>query len=163
MNELLKSNWFLSLPKSFQDLVSISIDLYEKEKLNKRNYNDYSFVVFPMAKAYEGILKQFFLDMGFITMATYESKRFRIGKALNPDIRDHQKDEYWLFDDLERIVGTAIARQLWDTWLHCRNRVFHYFPKNTEMLSLSDARGCITDLSNSIELLVEYQKNFKKN
>ena len=47
---------------------------------------DYSYLVFPFAKAYEGFLKQLFLDLRFISQKEYNSDHFRIGKALNPSL-----------------------------------------------------------------------------
>ena len=39
---------------------------------------DYSYLVFPFAKMYEGFLKQLFLDVGFISERDYYSNHFRI-------------------------------------------------------------------------------------
>jgi hypothetical protein len=98
---------------------------------------DYSFIIFPIAKAYEDFLKQYLFDLGLISQKTYEGKRFRLGRALNPDIRDNQRDEFWLFDDVSSMCGEELSRSLWETWLECRNRVFHYFPAKNVKLSLT--------------------------
>jgi len=50
------------------------------------NISDYSYLVFPFAKSYEGFLKKLFLDLGFISQQVYESDHFRIGRALNPHL-----------------------------------------------------------------------------
>ena len=51
---------------------------------DKSEISDYSFVVFPFAKAYEGFLKRFFLDAGYIKEEEYFSDEIRIGRILNP-------------------------------------------------------------------------------
>jgi len=130
--------WYKYLDKCQQELVSVSLSL-----ANKRNelsgLNDSSFIVFPMAKAYEGFLKKVFFDMQLINRETYESRRFRIGRALNPDVNSSQRDDDWLYDNVELKFGTKLARQLWDTWLICRNRVFHYFSNCEQFLDFDEA------------------------
>ena len=37
----------------------------------KYNFDDYAFMVFPYAKAFEGFLKQLFKDIGFLTQEDY--------------------------------------------------------------------------------------------
>ena len=47
---------------------------------------DYSYLVFPFAKLYEGFLKQLFLDLGVISEKEYNSEHYRIGKSLSPNL-----------------------------------------------------------------------------
>jgi len=57
------------------------------------NISDYSFLVFPFAKAYEGFLKRFFLDMKLISKDEYYSDDIRIGRILNPNyIKEKSKE-----------------------------------------------------------------------
>ena len=49
-------------------------------------FKDFSFVIFPFAKVYEGFLKKFFYKIGAINQHQYESERWRVGKALNPSL-----------------------------------------------------------------------------
>lgn len=94
-----------------------------------KKFGDYSFIVFPAAKAYEGFLKKLFLDMGFITEEDYSGKHFRIGKALNPDLEDKYKNEGWVYSKLEEFCqGKKLPDTLWNTWKQCRNLLFHWFP-----------------------------------
>ena len=51
-----------------------------------REPSDYSYLVFPYAKLYEGFLKQLFLDLGIIDERNFISDHFRIGKALSPNL-----------------------------------------------------------------------------
>ncbi len=67
-------------------------------------FHDYSFVVFPAAKAYEGFLKKMFLDLGFITNEDYLGKRFRIGKALNPFLEERLRDRESVYDQNCKIL-----------------------------------------------------------
>lgn len=135
--------WFSNLAPSQQKLVELTYFLYEREAKNHSEQTklyDYSFVIFPLAKAYEGFLKQYLYDLQLIDQRTFEGKRFRIGRALNPDIRQSQRDEYWIYDDIELMCGKQVAHVLWQTWLQCRNRVVHFFPKDEHKITLHQAK-----------------------
>ena len=132
------SPWYEYLDECQKELVNVSFSLTNK-KNELVGLKDYSFIVFPMAKAYEGFLKKLFLDLQLISKETYEGHRFRIGRALNPDIRSYQRDDDWLYDNVSIRFGEEMARQLWDTWLTCRNRVFHYFSNCEQFLDFDEA------------------------
>jgi hypothetical protein len=105
----------------------------------KKEFDDYSFVVFPAAKAYEGFLKKMFLDLKFITEEDYFGKHFRIGKSLNPSLpKEIRKDEVY-----SKIVkfcgGEKLANNLWETWRISRNLVFHWFPDQKNTVTLDEA------------------------
>ena len=133
--------WWNYLDKVQQDLIKQSLYLVEDEEKRPQALTDYSFVVFPAAKAYEGFLKKYLFVQGLINVQTYEGRRFRIGRSLNPDVHMDQRDEFWLYDDIVRICGDQTAREVWDVWLKCRNQVFHYFVKDPKQLSLEQARA----------------------
>ena len=80
-----------------QELLRTSLLLVEKSKNWDQKFHDYSFVVFPASKAYEGFLKKLFLDLGFIDEQTYHGRRFRVGKALNPslDRRKYKNESFY--------------------------------------------------------------------
>lgn len=139
LSQVLFSPLYRSLPKELQELVRLSVALYTRERRQGLQFSDYSFIVFPMAKAYEGFLKQYLFQLRLLTVEEYQDHRFRIGRALNPDLRNHQRDEQWLYDDIVRLCSLDLGRRLWDTWLQCRNRVFHYFPAATQRLTLERA------------------------
>ncbi len=122
-----------------QQLVRLSFTLWQREQASHSRFLDYSYIVFPMAKAYEGFLKQWLLDLKLISDEMYRSKRFRIGRAINPDVKTSQRDTEWVYDDLEQVCGPEVAREIWDAWLTCRNRVFHYFPDRQSGLTLEQA------------------------
>lgn len=117
----------------------LSQQLWQRELSSDVALVDYSFIVFPMAKAYEGFIKMFLLEMGLIPREVFESRRFRIGRALNPDLSHYQQDERWLFDDVARSCSRDRALQIWQTWLECRNHVFHFFPQDERGLTLLQA------------------------
>lgn len=159
IGQMVYSSLYRSLAPELQELLRIAVSLYTRERRQGPQFPDYSFVVFPLAKAYEGFLKQYLFELHLLTTEQYHDKRFRIGRALNPDLRNHQRDEQWLYDDIVRLCSPEIGRTLWDTWLHCRNRIFHFFPTANQRLSLekageylvliytamSDARSCQRD------------------
>ncbi len=150
--------WYLYLSKWQRDLIDVSLDLSQRRQ-ELLGLKDYSFIVFPMAKAYEGFLKKILLDLNLISQATYQGRRFRIGRALNPDIRTHQKDEQWLYDDIAQRFGEEIARQMWNTWLECRNRVFHFFPDHEQYLTLSEAEAHLQMMIDTMSAMVEVIEN----
>lgn len=132
--------WFDFLNSWQQNLVKTTNKLCELEDDRlEHQLHDYSFLIFPMAKAYEGFIKKYLFDLKLIDKNTYESKRFRIGRAINPDVRHSHRDQYWLYDDLSQECGEAVARDLWEVWLKCRNRVFHYFPKEKNQLTYKES------------------------
>ena len=160
MRHILQSEWIQALNNEQQRLVQASIELYERESGDsKKKLIDYSFIVFAMAKAFEGFLKQRFYELHLIDKNSYEGKRFRIGKALNPDVNERSQDEYWLYDDLSKMCGTEIARDLWDAWLICRNQVFHYYPKESNVISLETAGSYLLKMGAAMKALIECQKN----
>lgn len=107
---------------------------------------DYSYLVFPFAKAYEGFLKKLFLDLGFIPQQVYDSDRFRIGKALNPHLEKVLRHES-IYDKIISVCENSnLAEELWSVWRKGRNLVFHYFPHNELALSLTDAENIINEI-----------------
>lgn len=157
MRHILQSSWYQSLYDQEKRLVENAIQLYEREYELDSELKDYSFIVFPISKAYEGFLKRRFFDFKLIERKTYEGGRFRIGKALNPDVTERSRDKYWLFDDLSQLCGNQLARELWDTWLVCRNHVFHFYPLSDNSLSLESAGNYLLRVSNAMRTLIECQ------
>lgn len=118
------------------------------------NISDYSYLVFPFAKAYEGFLKKLFLDLGFIKLQIYESDHFRIGKALNPHLEKILRNES-IYDRITSLCGNNnLADTLWNVWRKGRNLVFHYFPHNLRALQLSEAENIIDEILEVMERAV---------
>jgi len=117
--------------------------------LQKNSINDYSFLVAPAAKAYEGYLKDFFLKVGLIDQRQHSSTRFRVGKTLNPSLRFKR---FSVFQKLANVHsdGEELAEILWDGWKFARNEILHYFPKNLKKLTLNEAKDRIALILNAI-------------
>ncbi len=117
----------------------------------ERKFDDYAFIVFPAAKAYEGFLKKLFLDLGFISEEDYFGKHFRIGKSLNPSLpKELRKNEVY-----GKIVnycgGKKLADNLWDTWRICRNLTFHWFPNEKNTTTYQEAVDRVNMIIQAIE------------
>lgn len=104
--------------------------------------SDFSFLVAPIAKAYEGFLKDFFLKIGIINDYDYDSDRFRVGKTLNPSLRYKRFSVYQKLSEYHE-KGEELAESLWDAWKFGRNEIFHYFPGNYKNLSKNEAEDRI--------------------
>lgn len=152
--EFLSTEWFRYLDDEHQALVRTTLSLLEKHT-SPEEFEDYSFIIFPMAKVYEAFLKKYFLDAGLITQDSYFSKRLRIGRALNPDIRVQHRDEWWLYDDIVRHCGKEVGDELWKAWLEGRNRTVHSFPGENPLTSLDAAKKRIQQMSTAMELALE--------
>ena len=150
-----EENWYQYLTDWQIQLADVTGDLLQLHQEDQESLADYSFIVFPMSKAYEGFLKKLFFDMKLISQETYEGHRFRIGRALNPDVSENQRDQYWIYDDLERVCSPEVAKQLWEAWLHCRNKVFHFFPKDKGLLNYQQATEKIEELNSAMKAAVE--------
>lgn len=156
-SQLSDKAWFKLLEPDQQQSVVLSFELLEREKKLSTNFSDYSFVLFPITKTYEGFLKKFLLDMNLISEDVYWGRKFRIGRALNPDISIGQRDQWWLYDDVEAICGSDLAKRLWEAWLECRNHVFHYFPGHVNELSLQQVEQKLNLLTDLFELAWQCQ------
>ncbi|KKU10420.1 MAG: hypothetical protein UX13_C0012G0004 [Candidatus Woesebacteria bacterium GW2011_GWB1_45_5] len=118
----------------------------------KKEFHDYSFVIFPAAKAYEGFLKKLFLDLKFISEEDYYGKHFRIGKALNPSLPKEIKRE-GVYDKIVKFCsGHELADKLWDTWKLSRNLTFHWFPNEKNAVSLGGARDRVEMIIEAIDM-----------
>ncbi len=137
--DLTTKQWWDYLDHDLQELLLQAFDLLRVSS-TLDSYRDYSFIVFPASKAYEGFLKKIFLDMGFITREDYDGTRFRIGKALNPSLEREARNGQWVYEKLEHYCnGKDLPDLLWTTWKECRNAVFHWFPKDARALTRDEA------------------------
>jgi|SRR3989344_2117348 len=109
---------------------------------HQHQFKDYSYLVFPYAKAYEGFLKQLFLDLHFISHLDYISDHFRLGKFLSPHLVERLADRS-LYLQIKQYDSPVIAEKIWQTWKLGRNQIFHYYPHNTKAISLEEAENII--------------------
>jgi hypothetical protein len=137
-----EKSWWNYLDKDLQELLRESEFLISEVGKWKETFRDYSFVVFPAAKAYEGFLKKILLDMHLISKEDYYGKHFRIGKSLNPTLEPKYRDEGWVYKRLSDFChGEKLPQKLWETWRLSRNLVFHWFPREVNALTLAQAKG----------------------
>lgn len=150
-----KKSWWRNLNPDLKELLSQSFFLLDDVSRSERKFNDYSFIVFPAAKAYEGFLKFVFLQKGFITKEDYYGTRFRVGKALNPQLENGYRNESVYDKIVVTCGGRKLADTLWDTWRLCRNLVFHWFPERTKFLDLSEAKERLVMIVRAMDELYE--------
>ena len=118
LEQLEKKTWWSYLGEDLQKLLSTSEFIYRVVESwgadlpgGKKEFDDYSFIVFPAAKAYEGFLKKLFLELNFISEEDYYGKHFRIGKALNPSLpKELRRDGVY-----DKIVQYCQGHQLADS------------------------------------------------
>lgn len=146
LEDLQKRPWWGYLGEDLQKLLTTSEYIYSAVKswgadlpAGRHVLHDYSFVVFPAAKAYEGFLKKLFLDLHFISEEDYFGKRFRIGKALNPSLEKELRREGVYDKIVEYCQGRELADKLWETWRLSRNLTFHWFPNEKNAITLIEA------------------------
>lgn len=158
MEALEKKVWWNYLEEDLQELISESFLLMDvlagmgaDLPGGKSEFHDYSFVVFPAAKAYEGFLKKIFLDLKFITAKDYYGKRFRVGKALNPSLPKNLRKE-WVYDKIVKHTDDSdLAEKMWETWRQSRNLVFHWFPDEKRALTFSEAKDRLKMIIETID------------
>lgn len=125
-----------------QEKLVSDVEIVLEDLIGHEDISDYSFIVAPLSKAYEGYLKDFFLKLHIIDQYTYDSDRFRVGKTLNPSLR------YKRFSVFQRLAeigegGEELAEILWSAWKHGRNEIFHFFPNDIKRISREDAEDRI--------------------
>jgi hypothetical protein len=163
-----EEEWFTYLDEPMQDLISLSWYLLDREEMMTEGLYDYSFVVFPAAKAYEGFLKKFLWDLGLIGKEDWESDRFRIGRSLNPEVPRDLRTGNWIHDDLKKLCDKykkegeeCLVDVIWKAWKKGRNKIFHYFGGDMEALDLIEARDRLSQIKEAMMLASEYRKRIK--
>jgi len=161
--DLENQKWWGFLDKPMQELVVESVVLLGREEVRREQMADYSFVVFPIAKAYEGFLKKMLFRSGLISEFQLKGRHFRIGRSLNPDLPNRFRDEDWLWDDMDRFfkkVGDEdLARRVWEAWSRGRNKLFHYFADHEDFISLPEARERVELFVEVMGRVIEAQSN----
>ena len=147
-----KKNWWEYLEKDLQGLLREATLLIEKVSLWDEKFPDYSFIVFPAAKAYEGFLKRLFLERGFISEEDYYGKRFRVGKALNPSLEKRLRAKESVYDKIVQFCGGKdLADKMWNTWKVCRNLLFHWFPNEKNAIDFDQSKERVALIIETID------------
>jgi len=121
------------------------------------HFKDYSFLIFPFAKTYEGFLKQLFKDVKFISHLDYISDHLRLGKLLSPHL-EIRLGERSLYRKVSECGSEALAKRIWQTWKLGRNEIFHYFPHNLKAVSFRAAEQTTEEI---LEAMREAYKELK--
>lgn len=121
------------------EILCRNADAYKKE------ISDFSYLVFPFSKAYEGFLKKLFLDLNLMREDEYYGDDIRIGRVLNPHYINEHTNRYKNIC-LRPGTNQDISLRLWEVWRKGRNQVFHYFPHNFRRLSYAEANEIIRDI-----------------
>lgn len=141
------------LPEELRGLISDGEFLLVDCHAQAGRVSDYSYLVFPFAKAYEGFLKNLFLDMKLIREEDFYGDDIRIGRILNPMFMK-KSDSVYAKLLTHPGPGRQLAERLWRSWKRGRNEVFHYFPHNFRRLSQEDALEIIAEMSAAMESAV---------
>ncbi len=112
--------------------------------------SDYSYLVFPFAKLFEGFLKDLFLSLSIIDYRQYTSDHFRIGKVLSPNLV-RRLGSHSAYGQLQLRFGDELPASLWNVWKRGRNLVFHYYPHNYRSLSEREAKEIVEQIVSSME------------
>lgn len=128
--------------------------LADSKQHQSQEPTDYSYIVFPFAKLYEGFLKDFLLKLGIISQRDYGSDHFRIGKVLSVNLVRRLGDRS-AYGQLENRFGRDLPDLLWRTWKQGRNLVFHYFPHNYRVLTRDEAEQSVQLLVHAMEEAVK--------
>lgn len=142
------------IPGEIQGLIEDGEHLLMECLAYSGKVSDYSYVVFPFAKAYEGFLKRLFLDLELINEEDFYGEAIRIGRILNPIFKDK---DYSVYTKLKQYGpdGEKAADKLWDIWKEGRNQVFHYFPHNFRRLSESEAERIVKEFIDAMNFSIE--------
>ncbi len=121
-------------------------------------FKDYSFLVFPFAKAYEGFLKRLFKDAKMISHLDYISDHLRLGKLMSPNLIGRLGDRS-LYTKIEEKAGNDLADKIWNTWRGGRNQIFHYFPHNIKAISFDEAEKIVNEIIDTMQEAYEKINN----
>ncbi len=134
------------LSQGQKDLISEGQFLIDEVMVNQAyQFKDYSFLIFPFAKAYEGFLKQLFRDIKFISHLDYISDHLRLGKLMSPALVG-RLGERSLYKKIKENSSKELADRIWMAWKLGRNQIFHYFPHNLKAVPLYEAKQIVSEI-----------------
>lgn len=150
-----ESSFWIYLSQGQQDLVEEGLYLMDDViKDQAFQFKDYSFLVFPFAKAYEGFLKKIFRDKKLISRLDYISDHLRLGKLMSPNLIGKLGEDS-LYLKIKNQYSQELADKVWNVWKNGRNQIFHYFPHNTKAIAFSEARGICLNIIHTMEEVYE--------
>lgn len=145
------SDFWFYLSKNQKDLINEGIYLMNSIIRDSAYiFKDYSFLVFPFSKAFEGFLKKLFKDINFISHLDYISDHLRLGKLMSPNLIE-KLGERSLYKKIKNKAGDKLAEKIWNCWKAGRNQVFHYYPHNLKALNFFEAEKIIDEILQTME------------
>lgn len=154
-----ESAFWSYLSQGQKDLLSEGLYLMDDVvRDHAYQFKDYSFLVFPFAKAYEGFLKQIFKDQKLISHLDYISDHLRLGKLMSPNLIGKLGDRS-LYLKIKEKYSLELADKVWNVWKNGRNQIFHYFPHNIKAISFAEARGICMDILRTMEEVFDKLKS----
>jgi len=159
------SNLWNYLTQEMKDLAIEGETLLKSCQLTGEiNVKDFSYLVFPWGKLYEGFLKKVFLDLNFITSEDYYGNEVRIGKLLSTGMGNKPAHRLSIVSELSsgKILGENLTKAMRGVWKNSRNSVFHFFPDNVYKLDLETAKKRIDEVVKCMELVVNRVDSLKK-
>lgn len=148
-----KARLWQYLDEDLQGLVSDGEALLDDLKVHRIAISDYSYLVFPFSKAYEGFLKKMFYDLKLIDRSSFYSDDIRIGRILNPNFTHESSSVYERIP--HHLPDNDLSKLLWTVWKNGRNLVFHYYPHNFRKLEYGEALGIIKEIVAAMEKAVK--------
>lgn len=146
-----EGQFWLYLSQGQKDLLSEGLYLMDDIiRDHAYQFKDYSFLVFPFAKAYEGFLKQIFRDKKLISRLDYISDHLRLGKLMSPNLIGRLGDKS-LYKKIQDQYSQELADKVWNVWKNGRNQIFHYFPHNIKAISFNESRVICMDILRTME------------
>jgi hypothetical protein len=127
------------------ELIDLYLDncrvfgLFETDPIRANNsyVSDYSFLLLPIAKVYEGVLKKILVEKGVIDESVLlENPSVNVSSYLNPV---GNKNISNLLKDKAR--DKAIPHVIYSTYQECRNQILHYDQhRDSRIKSFDDAK-----------------------
>jgi hypothetical protein len=108
--------------------------------------SDYSYIVLPAAKAYEGVLKKILVNAGLVSEQTIlEKPELSLNSYFNPVGNEG------IFNSLkDKARDKAIPHIIYSTYQECRNQIFHHDSYRDSKITLEDADFYIRRIDDAI-------------
>ncbi len=146
-----------------QDLIQLRKDSNNllKEANESTTYiSDYSYIVFPMAKAYEGILKKVLVEAQLVKEEDIQyDPNVPINNYFNP------VSNTTIFNLLaDKVRDKSIPHTIYATYQECRNQILHYDSyRDNRLTSLNEVEFYLMRLDDAAQKAVDTFKNKKIN
>lgn len=142
-----------SLIGEFKDKQPLKIwkRLFLPVFLQYEKYKEWSFIITPAAKAYEGILIRIMIEKGEIDERELNSKRVSIGRLYQDSYKGKKRIEAPAKKYLLRKVDKNGVNKLYTDWDFSRNKVLH-FDKNFLVEDFEEAKSIVEAIYGSIRL-----------